>query len=139
MDTANHAAPLTAKAIEIATRLSAPVELLHVQEIEVVGDTAVDRESLEQAGSLVRERMAELTAAGVPATGHILRSVAEHASTGRLIARYAQRVDAQLVIVGPPTSGAIGRLLNDSASRVLVTEAPCEVLVVAAEQLQPTG
>ena len=69
----------------------------------------------------------------------ILRSIAEHASTGRLIARYARRVDAQLVIVGPPTNGALGRLLNDSASRLLVAEAPCEVLVVAAEQLQPTG
>jgi MFS transporter, ACDE family, multidrug resistance protein len=139
VDGGEHAAALTARAIEVATRLSAPVELLHVHELEVVGEDAVDRESLERAGSLVRVRMAELTAAGVPATGHILRSVAEHASTGRLIARYAQRVDAQLVIVGPPTRGTIGRLLNDSASRLLVAEAPCEVLVVAAEQLQPTG
>ncbi len=139
VDGSEYAAPLTAKAIEVATRLSAPVELLHVHELEVVGEETMDLESLEQAGSLVRERMAELATAGVPATGHILRSVAEHASTGRLIARYAQRVDAQLVIVGPPTAGAIGRLLNDSASRLLVAEAPCEVLVVAADQLQPTG
>ena len=139
VDGGEHAAALTARAIDVATRLSAPVELLHVHELEVVGEDAVDRESLEQAGSLVRERLAELAAAGVPATGHILRSVAEHASTGRLIARYAQRVDAQLVIVGPPSGGALGRLLNDSASRLLVAEAPCEVLVVAAEQLQPTG
>jgi nucleotide-binding universal stress UspA family protein len=135
VDTANHAAPLTAKAIEIATRLSAPVELLHVQEIEVVGDTAVDRESLEEAGNLVRERMAQLSAAGVPATGHILRSVADHANAGRLIARYAKRVDAQMVVVGGSDTGTVGRLLGESSSRVLVDEAPCEVLVVPAAEL----
>jgi len=135
VDTANHAAPLTAKAIEIATRLSAPVELLHVQEIEVVGDTAVDRESLEEAGNLVRERMAQLSAAGVPATGHILRSVADHANAGRLIARYATRVDAQMVVVGGSESGTVGRLLGESSSRVLVDEAPCDVLVVPAAEL----
>ena len=135
VDTANHAAPLTARAIEIATRLSAPVELLHVQEIEVVGDTAVDRESLEEAGNLVRERMAQLSAAGVPATGHILRSVADHANAGRLIARYAKRVDAQMVVVGGSDTGTVGRLLGESSSRVLVDEAPCEVLVVPAAEL----
>jgi len=135
VDTANHAAPLTARAIEIATRLSAPVELLHVQEIEVVGDTAVDRESLEEAGNLVRERMAQLSAAGVPATGHILRSVADHANAGRLIARYAKRVDAQMVVVGGSDTGTVGRLLGESSSRVLVDEAPCDVLVVPAAEL----
>ena len=135
VDTANHAAPLTAKAIEIATRLSAPVELLHVQEIEVVGDTAVDRESLEEAGNLVRERMAQLSAAGVPATGHILRSVADHANAGRLIARYAKRVDAQMVVVGGSDTGTVGRLLGESSSRVLVDEAPCDVLLVPAAEL----
>ena len=135
VDTANHAAPLTARAIEIATRLSAPVELLHVHEIEVVGDTAVDRESLEEAGNLVRERMEQLRAAGVPATGHILRSVADHANAGRLIARYAKRVDAQMVVVGGSDTGTVGRLLGESSSRVLVDEAPCDVLVVPAAEL----
>jgi MFS family permease len=137
VDATDHAEPLTAKAIEIATRLSAPVELVHVHEIEVVGEDTVDRESLEEAGALVRDRIAELTAAGVPATGHILRSVADHASAGRLIARYAAEVDAQLVVVGPPSGGAVGRLLNDSSSRLLVAEAPCDVLVVPAAELTP--
>jgi MFS family permease len=132
---AEHGAPLTAKAIEIATRLSAPVELLHVHEIEVIGEDAVDRGSLEHAGALVRDRVAELTAAGVPANAHILRSVADHASAGRLLARYAATVDAQLVVVGPPSGGMVGRLLNDSSSRVLVAEAPCDVLVVPAAEL----
>jgi MFS transporter, ACDE family, multidrug resistance protein len=135
VDAAQRAVPLTTKAIEIATRLSAPVELLHVHEIEVVGDTAVDRESLEQAGNLVRDRMAQLRAAGVPATGHILRSVADHANAGRLIARYATRVDAQMVVVGGSESGTVGRLLGESSSRVLVDEAPCDVLVVPAAEL----
>jgi MFS transporter, ACDE family, multidrug resistance protein len=135
VDTADHAAPLTTKAIEIATRLSAPVELLHVHEIEVVGDSAVDRGSLEQAGNLVRERMAQLRAAGVPANGHILRSVADHANAGRLIARYAVKVDAQLVVVGGPETGTVGRLLGESSSRVLVDEARCDVLVVPAAEL----
>jgi MFS transporter, ACDE family, multidrug resistance protein len=135
VDAADHGAALTAKAIEFATRLSAPVELLHVHEIDVIGEEAVDRGSLEKAGALVRDRMAELTAAGVAATAHILREVADHASAGRLIARYAGRVNAQLIVVGAPSGGAIGRLLNDSSSRVLVAEAPCDVLVVPAGKL----
>jgi MFS family permease len=134
VDASSNAAPLTAKAIELATRLSAPVQLLHVHEIEVVGDDAVDREPLERAGVLVRDRMAELSAARVPATAHILHSVADHASAGRLIARYAGKVDAQLVVVGPP-SHANGGLLGDSSTRLLVAEAPCDVLVVQPGEL----
>jgi MFS family permease len=134
VDASDNAVPLTAKAIELATRLSAPVQLLHVHEIEVVGDDAVDRESLERARALVRDRMAELSAARVPATAHILRSVADHASAGRLIARYAGQVNAQLVVVGPP-SHANGGLLGDSSTRLLVAEAPCDVLVVQPGEL----
>ncbi len=124
----------TAKAIEIAMARPAPVDVLHVQEIEIVGDAAVDRESLDQARVFVDARLADLRAGGVAATGHVLRSVADHANIGRLIAEYASRVGAALIVIGEPTNGAFARLLDGSSSAQLLADAPCDVLVVGTER-----
>jgi MFS family permease len=129
---AAHAA--TAKAIEIATTRPAPVEVLHIQEVEIVGDTAIDRESLEHARAFVDARLADLRADGVVATGHVLRSVADHANIGRLIAAYAGRVGAQLIVIGEPTTGAFARLLDGSSSQQLLAGSPCAVLIVGTER-----
>jgi MFS transporter, ACDE family, multidrug resistance protein len=129
---AAHAA--MAKAIELAMDRSAPVDVLHVQEIEVVGDAAIDGESLDQARDFVNARLADLRAGGVVATGHVLRSVADHASIGRLIAEYAARVGAALIVIGEPTNGAFARMLDGSSSRQLLADAPCDVLVVGTER-----
>ena len=129
---AAHAA--TAKAIEIAMARPAPVDVLHVHEIEIVGDAAIDRESLDQARAFVNDRLAELRTGGVVATGHVLRSVADHANIGRLIAEYAARVGAALIVIGEPTAGAFARLLDGSSSQQLLADAPCDVLVVGTER-----
>jgi MFS transporter, ACDE family, multidrug resistance protein len=63
-----------------------------------------------------------------------LRSVADHANIGRLIAAYAGRVDAQLIVIGEPTTGAFARLLDGSSSQRLLTDTPCDVLVVGTER-----
>jgi MFS family permease len=129
---AAHAA--TAKAIEIATSRSAPVDVLHIHEVEIVGDAAIDRESLDEARAFVDSRLADLRASGLVATGHVLRSVADHANIGRLIAGYAGRVGARLIVIGEPTIGAFARLLDGSSSAQLLADAPCEVLVVGTER-----
>ena len=129
---AAHAA--TAKAIEMAMARLAPVDVLHVHEIEIVGDAAIDRESFEQARAFVNDRLADLRAGGVVATGHVLRSVADHGNIGRLIAEYADRVGASLIVIGEPTNGAFARLLDGSSSQQLLADAPCDVLVVGTER-----
>ncbi|HEY9483100.1 MAG TPA: universal stress protein, partial [Micromonosporaceae bacterium] len=123
-----------AKAIEIASERPAPVDVLHVHEVEVIGEAAIDRESLDEARAFVNARLAELRAGGVVATGHVLRSVADHANIGRLIAEYAARVGAALIVIGEPTTGAFARMLEGSSSQQLLADAPCDVLVVGTER-----
>ncbi|WP_432840184.1 MFS transporter [Dactylosporangium sp. CA-092794] len=127
------AAAVTAAAVDLAARLHAPVELLHVHEIAVVGEEAVDRESYEQARDRVQAYLRDLEAAGVPASGHILRSVADHGHAGSLIAGYAKEVNAQLIAIGSPAHTGVAHLLDGSASQRLITEAACRVLIVPPE------
>jgi len=134
IDAGPAAASAIAKVIEIANVRHSPVDVLHVQEVDVVPDAAIDRESLDQASAFVEARLAELRAADVEARGHVLRSVADHANIGRLIAEYADRVGAKLIVIGEPTTGAFARLLDRSSSQHLLADAPCDVLVVGTER-----
>nr|BFE57973.1 MFS transporter [Dactylosporangium thailandense] len=130
VDAGESAAAVLAAAAERAAELHAPLELLHVHEIAVVGDEAVDRETYEQARTRVQTLLDELAARGVTASGHVLRSVADHGHAGSLIARHAKAVDAQLVAIGGPSHGGVAHLLDGSASERIVAESGCEVLVV---------
>jgi ACDE family multidrug resistance protein len=130
VDEGSAAAAVTAAAVELATSLQAPLELLHIHEIAVVGEQAVDRESFDQARDRVQAHLIDLTKQRLPVTGHVLRSVADHGNTGSLIADFANTVNAQLVVIGGPTHGGIAHLLDGSASQRLIAEANCRVLVV---------
>jgi MFS transporter, ACDE family, multidrug resistance protein len=121
---------VTSAAVRLARALGAPVELVHVQEMEVVGEDAVDRNDLLRARSMVRDQLAELDRLGVPATGHVLRSVSDHGHVGTLIAQHANAVNAALVAIGSPTHGPFAALIDRSASRRLVADAKCDVLLV---------
>src|SRR5262249_41574819 len=134
IDSGPAASAATAGAIELATQMSAPIDVLHVQEVDVIGEDAVDRESLAEAQAVVEARLADMRSAGVEATGHVLRSVADHANIGRLIAGYASRVGARVVVIGEPTSPAFARLLDQDSSRRLIEEAPCDVMVVGTQR-----
>ncbi|GAA2370009.1 MFS transporter [Dactylosporangium salmoneum] len=130
LDAGPSADAVTAAAAELAGHLNAPLELLHVHEIAVVGDDAVDRESYEQARAQVQRRLDELAARGVAAAGHVLRSVADHGHAGSLIAEHARSVHAQVVAIGGPSHGGVAHLLDGSASQRLIAEAGCRVMVV---------
>ncbi|WP_433042016.1 MFS transporter [Dactylosporangium sp. CS-033363] len=132
-------AAVTAEAAERAARLHAPLELLHVHEIAIVGEDAVDRESYDQARARVQAALDDLAARGIAASGHVLRSVADHGHAGSLIAKHANAVGAQLVAIGAPSHGDVAHLLDGSASRRLVEEAGCEVLVVPPGSGSATG
>ncbi|MEU7875240.1 MFS transporter [Dactylosporangium sp. NPDC049140] len=133
VDSGPNAAAVTAAAADRAAELHAPLELLHVHEIAVVGEQAVDRETYEQARARVQAALDGLAARGVAASGHVLRSVADHGHAGSLIARHAKAVGAQLVAIGGPTHGGVAHLLDGSAGQRIVAEAGCEVLVVPPE------
>ncbi|MFG2039848.1 MFS transporter [Dactylosporangium sp. NPDC048998] len=139
VDAGPAAAAVTAAAVEVATRWNAPLELLHVQEIAVVGDDAVDRESFEQARDRVRAQLAELAAQGMPASGHILRSVADHGHAGSMIAEHARAVHARLIAIGSPSHNGVAHLLDGSASQRVIAEAGCRVLVVPPEAAHDTA
>ncbi|WP_433089077.1 MFS transporter [Dactylosporangium sp. CA-052675] len=130
VDAGESAHAVLAAAAGRAADLHAPLELLHVHEIAVVGDEAVDRETYEQARTRVETLLAELATRGVAASGHVLRSVADHGSAGSLIARHAKAVGAQLVAIGGSSHGGVAHLLDGSASERIVAESGCEVLVV---------
>ncbi|MET7398950.1 universal stress protein [Dactylosporangium sp. NPDC005572] len=137
VDASDAAAAVTAKAVELAARRHAPIEVLHVYEVDVIGDDAVERESLQEANRVVAGHVAEITATGaVPAvSGHVLRSVADHAATGRLLVREAERLGAQVLVVGRSTSGPIARWLDDSSTQRVLAEATTDVLVVQGTPL----
>jgi MFS family permease len=121
---------LIAAAVRIARLTGAPVDVLRVLETEVVEDVAVDRESAEEARAAVDRYVGVLTEAGIEATGHVLRSVGDHGDVGRSIARYAESVNARAIAVGGPVHGRFAALLDESATRTLLSEAPCDVIVV---------
>jgi len=104
------------------------------QEIEIVGGAAIDRESLDQARAFVDARLADLRATGLSPRATCCVSVADHANIGRLIAEYAARVGAALIVIGEPTNGAFARILDESSSQQLLADAPCDVLIVGTER-----
>ncbi len=124
------AATVTAKAAELATQRGAAVQVVHVSEVDVVGDDAIEAESADAARELVRVRLAELADAGVSAAGYLLRSVGDHGAVGETLAGYADRVDAQLIVVGGTGTGALARALDASGNARLLAGTDRDVLVV---------
>jgi nucleotide-binding universal stress UspA family protein len=138
VDNSDVSGTVTTRAIEIANARHAPVDLVHVHEISVVADETVDRESLEDAHALVRHRLDQLAEGGVDAVGHLLRTVADHGSAGRLIAEHANAVGAQLLVIGDGTSGALARLLGQASTQQLLADVDSDVLVVEPDPTDTT-
>jgi len=98
----------------------------------VVEEQAEDDETREQADAALAGHLRRLAAAGVPATGAVLRAVGDSAAVGRALATHARSRDAAVVVVGGPTSGGLGLLADGSVSRTLQAQVDGEVVVVGA-------
>jgi MFS transporter, ACDE family, multidrug resistance protein len=110
---------VTAQAARVARLRGRPIHVLHMQEIDVVDNAAVERESRDAARRTLRDRLAQLDAAGVPADGEVVALAGRHGDVATLIARRATEAGAALIVIG-----------SGEATAALTRAAPANVLVV---------
>jgi len=126
--------PAASGVIEAAARLAAQdgltVHVVHAREAAVGGDTAVDGEDLAAAEALVRHRLDQLAAQRIPAEGQILLHAADHGAAGRMLAGYANSVQAATIVIGAPSHGGPAASLDESMSHELLRTAQSNVLIV---------
>jgi hypothetical protein len=61
-----------------------------------------------------------------------MASTGDHGDVGRLIARRARQIQAELIVVGAPLTTGMAAAAGDAiATTQLAKEAPCDVLAVA--------
>jgi MFS transporter, ACDE family, multidrug resistance protein len=124
------AALVTEAAAVLAAGHDSVVHVVHTQEEATAGDVAVDGESLDAARAMVRDHLDRLAAHHVPAEGQILLHAADHGAAGRMIAEYANTIEASTIVVGAPSHSGLTALMDASASRELWRHARSNVLVV---------
>jgi MFS transporter, ACDE family, multidrug resistance protein len=126
--------PAASGVIDAAARLAAQdgltVHVVHAREAAVAGDTAVDGEDLAAAEALVRDRLEQLAAYRVPAEGQILLHAADHGAAGRMVAEYANAVQAGTIVVGAASHGGLSASLDESMSHELLRTTQSNVLIV---------
>jgi ACDE family multidrug resistance protein len=126
--------PVATGVTDLAARLAAvngrAVHVLHAQEHAATSDGTANGEALDAAEALVREHLARLAAAGVPAVGHLLLNASDHGAVGRLISKHADELHARAVVIGAPTHGGLPALMDASASRELWRTVHCDVVIV---------
>jgi len=119
---------------ETAARLAADdgrlVHVVHAQEGVTAGDGGTGGEDLDAAKAVVRDHLDRLAASHVPAEGQVLLHATDHGVAGKLVADYANEVDATTIIVGAATHHGLAALMDESASAELRRHAKGRVLVV---------
>jgi MFS family permease len=124
IDSSAAAERVTAEAARVALLRGRPVHVMHVLETDVVGDTAVARETGDAARATLKARLGQLEAAGVTADGEILSVAGRHADVASLIAHRATDTGAGVIVVGRPAE-------RTSLTDLVTRESPVNVLVVA--------
>jgi nucleotide-binding universal stress UspA family protein len=123
-------------ALSLATENDARITLLHVMET-LPGDTGAGLYlPVPEIGPLRRELVAQARAQlrkAVPEAARTFCEVTERVETGSAwteILRIASQMDAELIVMGAHTSGAVGRMLFGSTTNHVVRRASCPVLVI---------
>jgi MFS transporter, ACDE family, multidrug resistance protein len=126
--------PVATRVTDTAGRLAAvngrAVHVLHVREHATTTESGASGEALRAAETLVRDHLARLAAAGVPAVGHVLLNATDHGAVGRLVSAHADELHARAVVIGAPTHGGLPALMDASASRELWRTVHCDVVIV---------
>jgi ACDE family multidrug resistance protein len=130
---------------DAAARLAAindrAVHVVHAQEGATAGDAGIDGEDLGSARAVVGEHLARLAARDVPAEGQVLLHSVGHGTAGRLVAEYANAIDAVAIVIGVPSHGGLPALMDASASQELWRHARSNIIIVnpAAPRPAPPG
>jgi MFS transporter, ACDE family, multidrug resistance protein len=126
--------PVAALVTEAAARLAAvngrAVHVVHAQEGVTAGEAGLDAEDLDTARAVVGRQLASLAAHHVPAQGRVLLHAADHGTAGRLVADYANTIEAVAIVLGAPSHGGLPALMDASASQELWRHARSNILIV---------
>jgi MFS family permease len=129
--------PVAEAVTRVAGRLASlngrAVHVVHAQESAVASDTAVDAEPVSTARELVAAHLRELASLDVPSTGQVLLHAPDHGAAGRMIASYANSIQAATIVVGAPTHGGLPALMDASASQELWRRAHSNIVIVNPE------
>ncbi len=127
-----------ALAAELGAALSVPVWLLHVAQpdpdfvgFEVGPPNVRDQVAKEMRGTHahLQEYSAQLRARGIDAT-----AIQVQGATLETILHEAERVGADLIVLGSHGHGALRRALLGSISEGVLHKAPCPVVIVPSHQ-----
>ncbi len=131
VDGSEHAERALRMGIDIASKFGADIRVVSVVEPTYLPPEPyglaeqVDKATREEAGRVVSVAVKSVTDAGVAAEGEVLDG-----SPADVVARVADEVGADLVVVGSRGKGALGRLFLGSVSDRLVHFLRRPVLVV---------
>jgi MFS family permease len=132
VDSSPAAAEVTLTAGRAAAERSVPVLVLHVREVDVTPEDAVEAEPVEAAQQSLAERIAQLGALGVSASGILRTSVGDHADVARTILQEVRRTSPSAVVIGAGRRGAVARLMSGDVPALVRAGAGCRVYVVDA-------
>lgn len=124
------AALIVDAAAAIARDTDSPLEVVHVREIAVIEEQAVDTEDGDQARAAVLAHLNHLAAHGITATGQVLTSIGDHATAGRVLAQHAADVEAHAIAVGRSPRGPVAQFADGSFTAAMTHAAACNVVLV---------
>lgn len=134
--------PARCRAIELARAFGAEVTILHVIELPaaVGGDPfwsvgtfeALEQASRASASQRMEESLRIVRESGVEASSDIVVGV-----PAKEICREAGRCRTDLVVMGTEGRGALSRLFIGSVATRVIAHAPCPVLTVRANLVEP--
>jgi nucleotide-binding universal stress UspA family protein len=104
--------------------------IVHLSLHDNIGGRRFPLESEASATRVVESAVLELSIAGIPATGHLLRALADKAAEA--IVAEATQWKADLVVLGSPRRGELTTRLFGSVTLRVLLHAPCPVLVASA-------
>ncbi|MDQ0260620.1 MFS transporter [Sinomonas atrocyanea] len=127
------AAEVVDRAAELASRVGAPLEVVHVRETEIIEELAVSPETEDEARAAVAGHMDRLAGAGLAVRGLVLHSVGDHAASAEVIARHAAQVGARAVVVRKVPHGPVSRHLGPTLAAAADGAAAPELVVIDLE------
>lgn len=139
VDSSPAAVEISEAAGQLAVQRGAQVVVLHVREVDVMAEDAVEVETAQDAEQSLAERIEQLRALGVSASGVVRTSVGDHAAVAATILAKVAATDPVAVVIGSGRRGAVARLMGGDVPARVRSGAGCDVLVVAAGSSRLSG